>query len=174
MNKISIVDDSDNVIEEKHISDAYNNGDIVRISRIIIINSRGDILLQLRSPENKSSAGLWDQSAAGHVDAGETYEQAAYRELEEEMGISGVNLNFVEKYYGEEPEDNRVKRRFNCIYAGQYDGAVKIDNDEVSDYRWISKKDLLDEIQESPDSLTIGAVVALNKALNYLKLGIPE
>ncbi len=52
-----------------------------------IYNSAGNILLQKRSELDERHAGAWDVSVAGHVKSGETYEQAAVREIKEEIGL---------------------------------------------------------------------------------------
>jgi 16S rRNA (adenine1518-N6/adenine1519-N6)-dimethyltransferase len=57
------------------------------------LNHRGEMLLQLRGRDVSFMPHHWVTSAGGHVIAGETYEQAAARELKEELGVSG-NLEF--------------------------------------------------------------------------------
>jgi len=53
------------------------------------------------------------------------------------MGIEGVELNEVVIFYSEEKDEKKVKKRFNKIFTGVYDGEVEIDNDEV-DFQWMS------------------------------------
>jgi len=55
---------------------------------IFLIRSDGKILLQRRSPSNATFPGCWDSSSSFHVTFGESYEQAARRELKEEAGVS--------------------------------------------------------------------------------------
>lgn len=59
--------------------------------------STGKILLQKRGKHKQTFPNLWDVSVAGHVEAGETIESAALREIKEEIGISisSENLNFL-------------------------------------------------------------------------------
>lgn len=169
---IVYVDDKDREIGNGPIGDAYKKGLIVRISRIFITDSKGLILIQKRSPNHISAPGRWDQSAAGHVDSGETYEQAAYRELEEEMGIKDVKLEQLIKFYSEESdEEEYLKKRFNIIYIGTYDGPVNIDNDEVVDYKWVSSNKLSKDMKDNPKEYTEGFIKAFNiykKAHGYM------
>jgi 16S rRNA (adenine1518-N6/adenine1519-N6)-dimethyltransferase len=50
-------------------------------------NASGELFLQKRSIWKDRNPGLWDSSAAGHVDSGETYIEAAHREFREELGV---------------------------------------------------------------------------------------
>ena len=54
---------------------------------IWIINSMGEVLVQLRSRQKSFMPDKWDISCAGHVVAGEDIFSAAQRELKEELGI---------------------------------------------------------------------------------------
>ena len=57
-----------------------------RFSSILIVDRRGWVLLQERDEHPLIDPELWG-FVGGHVDEGESYEQAAYRELEEETGL---------------------------------------------------------------------------------------
>ena len=49
-------------------------------------NTRGAVFLQKRSVTKDTWPGAWDSSASGHLDAGETYDACAVREVREELG----------------------------------------------------------------------------------------
>lgn len=154
------VDEDDNLIGSGSISNAIDNGINVRISRVFLFNSKGELLLQKRS-DAMTLPGKWDQTAAGHVDKGENYYTAAAQELSEEMGIAGVELREVATFYTEETDEAKVKRRFNKIFTGVYNGEVVIDNNEVSDYQWISLEELKDQMGKEPENFTQGFIETL-------------
>ena len=154
------VDANDTVIGAGSIKNAVDNGIIVRISRVFLQNSKGEMLLQKRADTVNSFPGRWDQTAAGHVDEGEDYTTAASRELAEEMGIEGVRLHEVATFYSEEKDHNKTKKRFNTIFTGTYDGEVKIDNDEVADFQWISIDELGNRMLQEPDAFPDGFIKA--------------
>jgi 16S rRNA (adenine1518-N6/adenine1519-N6)-dimethyltransferase len=62
---------------------------------MLIFNSRGELLLQRRSMWKDRNPGRWDSSAAGHLDSGETYAEAARRELREELGVEAPPLERI-------------------------------------------------------------------------------
>lgn len=60
---------------------------MVRLSGIVLVDRSGRILLQERDEHAPVDPLLWGL-VGGHVEPGESYEEAAYRELEEETGIA--------------------------------------------------------------------------------------
>lgn len=79
---IQIVDENNNPTGSATKQEAWRDGLVHRVVRISILDPAGRLLVQKRSLQKELFPGRWDNSAAGHVDAGETYEQAALRELQ--------------------------------------------------------------------------------------------
>lgn len=166
MANITFVDAQDKVIGYGPRIEAIEKGIAHRIARVFLFNSKGELLIQKRSANHASLPNRWDQSAAGHVDEGETYEQAAYRELKEEVGVTGVLLTKIAKYYTEETDETRMKRRFQELWLGHYDGVIQIDNYEVSESRWIQLTDLRKWMHEKPDDFTQGFIKCFERYMN--------
>lgn len=151
MPKVIIVDQEDKIIgaEEKNI--AKEKELIRRVSRILLFNNKGELLIHKRAP-GVSLPNRWNQSASGHVDEGETYEQAAYRELAEELGLKDIKLDEVDYFYNEETATGRKSPKFNRVYKGVWNGqTIKPDPLEVSEIRWISPQDLDTWIEKDPE-----------------------
>src|SRR3954454_22836225 len=60
--------------------------DPTRLSVILLVDARGRVLLQERDEHAPRAAGQWGL-VGGHVEDGEDFETAAYRELAEETGV---------------------------------------------------------------------------------------
>src|SRR5260370_42126101 len=73
---------------------------------IFLARSDGKILLQRRSPNNKIFPNCWDSSSSFHVTFGESYEQAARRELREETAVSAL-FEYLGKFWCHVPPRTR-------------------------------------------------------------------
>jgi isopentenyldiphosphate isomerase len=104
-------------------------------AHVWIYNSKGEILLQLRSKDKDSYPGLWDISVAGHNDSGETPIESAVREMDEEIGlvIDKKQLQFAGVKIFSQPivGSNWYENEFGYIYFCKFDG--DIDNLLMSD-----------------------------------------
>ena len=83
-----IVDDQDRVIGQMPRSEVHRRKRLHRAVSIFVFDSRGRLLLQQRSATKDEYPLCYTASASGHVSAGETYEETAPRELEEELGLT--------------------------------------------------------------------------------------
>ena len=85
---LAIVNEYDEVVGSKPRREVHSEGLRHRAVHILVFDHEGSVCLQKRSKDKDVNPGAWDTSAAGHVDFGETYEGAAVRELNEELGIT--------------------------------------------------------------------------------------
>lgn len=69
-------------------SEAHKNGWYHNTIHLWLYTKKGEILLQQRSHKKTIHPLLWDVSAAGHIDAGESFADAAIRETKEEIGLT--------------------------------------------------------------------------------------
>lgn len=164
---IVFVDENDNVIGSGTKQEATQNGIIHRVVRVFLTNSKGEILLQKRAEHIIASPGKWDHSVGGHVDEGESYEEAVRREMHEEIGVQNVPLVEVTKYYRDETDGERIKKRFNVLYTGVYDGAINFDPGEVQDVQWVTPSALETWMAERPQDFTRGCIYAYGKFNAY-------
>ena len=83
---------------------------------------RWQVLLQLRSREKDVYPGCFDISSAGHVDAGDDYQETALRELWEELGIAAgpEDLEFLTLRWGQTDQEFSGKRVVDREIAAVY------------------------------------------------------
>ena len=82
-----VVDEANQVVGRATRAEVHARGLRHRALHIFVLNAAGELFLQRRSPWKDRHPDAWDSSAAGHLDAGETYADAARRELREELGL---------------------------------------------------------------------------------------
>ncbi|RHY27990.1 hypothetical protein DYB32_006355 [Aphanomyces invadans] len=94
--------------------------------------------------------GFLDPMAGGVVQAGESYEDNAIREAEEEMGVSGVPLTYVTTFLYNESYTVVWGGMFECVYDGQ----LKLQPEEVSEVLIMSAADIMARANEfTPDGI---------------------
>lgn len=162
MGLITIVDENDQVLGSEERKEVYKQGLWHRLIRVLLFNSKGEILLQWRSAQEDTFPNTWDQSAGGHVDAGEDYETAAYRELEEELGVKGAKLELVQVFKTESKYGEKNIKRFNAVFRGEYDGDMVLQEEEVEKVRWFTIEELKTELINNPSKFTDGLKTVLS------------
>ena len=132
---------------------------IHRASYILVFNRAGELFVQKRTKNKDIYPGYWDVAAGGVVLAGESYEESASRELAEELGISGVNLQFLFDQYFED-DDNRVWGRvFTCTHEGPF----TLQAEEVEYGRFMSPQIALQYSEIEP--FTPDGIILLKKLM---------
>ncbi len=92
-----VVDAQDHVVDQAERGRVHTEGLTHRAVHVFAFDRRGQLFLQKRSHLKDTMPLRWDSSAAGHLDSGESYEAAAVREVEEELGIADAEIEFVAK-----------------------------------------------------------------------------
>jgi 16S rRNA (adenine1518-N6/adenine1519-N6)-dimethyltransferase len=82
-----VVDDINRVIGQAPRAEVHARKLKHRAVHVFAFTPQGELLLQKRSHLKDSCPELWDSSAAGHLDVGESYVDCAGRELQEELGL---------------------------------------------------------------------------------------
>ena len=121
-----VVDENDHVVTAAPRSEVHGNNLRHRAVHLFIFNREGELFLQKRSPWKDRHPLLWDSSAAGHVEAGEDYDETATRELKEELGVE-AELTRVVKL----PCSARTGWEFIWLYRGAHDGPFTLARSEI-------------------------------------------
>src|ERR1700730_13266825 len=82
-----VVNERDEIVGREFRSQVHRLGLKHRAVHVVIFNGQGEIFLQKRSMKKDCFPGAWDSSASGHLDAGQSYDACAVRELGEELGL---------------------------------------------------------------------------------------
>ncbi len=112
-----------------------------RAVHVWFINSKQELLLQLRSHLVDNHPSKWDISAAGHVSANESDLTSALREAKEELGVvlRPEQLILIGTVKQQSERLNYINKEFNSVFIVKIDLAVsqfKKQVEEVDDLQW--------------------------------------
>jgi isopentenyldiphosphate isomerase len=148
---LDVVDENDSVVEVKTRGEIHAQGLMHRAVHILVFNNRGDLFIQKRSMNKDENPGLWDSSAAGHVDSGEDYLQCALREITEELGIVVAGaLQLLFKL----PASAATGYEHSLIYRYDFDGPLILQKDEIDEGRWISPEHMDQSLEARDPGMT--------------------
>lgn len=122
---------------------------------VIIIDKKGRILLQKRTDNKK-----WGLPG-GSLELKESFEEAALRELYEEVGLKAYNLKLFNIYSGKEcynkyPNGDEIYNASAIFVSNNYKGDIVLDEEESEDAAFFYKEDIpkLDNINP-PDRIVV-------------------
>ena len=137
-----IVDEEGTVIGKATRGECHSGSKLLHpVVHLHVFNSRGDVYLQKRPEWKDIQPGKWDTAVGGHIDYGETPEEALLREVREELGITDFSPVFIDKYVFE----SQRERELIHVFRTNYDGDISPSKDELDDGRFWT----IEEIHEA-------------------------
>ena len=153
-----VVDIDDQVLRQEKRSVVHQNDLIHRAVHMLVFNKRKEVFLQKRSRLKDKNPGVWGSSAAGHLDAGEEYEAAAVRELEEELSVKGVDLQEI----GKLTPSKLTGWEHIRLYITRYDGALRYPCSEIETGEWFPPSVVQDWVVARPSDFSSGFIQCWN------------
>jgi len=138
---------------EKH--EAHQKGLWHRTAHVWIHSPNGEILLQLRAKNKSTYPGLWDISAAGHLNAGEEPIDGAVRETEEEIGVKvekeGFHFDRVRRFSC--PIGDLQNNEFCYVYFIELSSTIRMtrQKSEVAALKFVPIDEIEEECREHPE-----------------------
>ncbi len=136
-----VVDEEGNVLGSILRGLAHDGRKVLHpVVHLHLFNSKGELYLQLRPSWKKIQPDKWDTACGGHIEYGETIQEAFSREVYEELGISVSNPVPMGHYVFE----SQVERELVNVFRAVYDGPVYPNADELAGGRFWTRQELLD------------------------------
>lgn len=136
------MDEEGNVVGSATRGECHNGSRWLHpVVHLHVFNSNGDIYLQKRPEWKDIQPGKWDTAVGGHVDYGETPEEALQREVREELGITEFTPELIDKYVF----DSHRERELVYVNSSTYDGEIHPSADELDGGRFWT----MEEIREA-------------------------
>ncbi len=150
--QVAWVDREDRLLGVLPRAELRDRGLIGRGTFILLFNSAGELCVHQRTLSKALYPGYWDVAAGGMVGVDESYADSAARELQEELGVSGVPLTAHERFYFK-GEDNHL---WCALFSAIWDGPLQVQPEEVQSASFMPVAEALRRSQTQrycPDSL---------------------
>ena len=134
------------------------------IAAVILLNSKNHIILSRVARTKNVDAGKWSYSSGGHVDAGESYEEAALRELQEELGVHGK----IEALIGitHTKREGRI-RAFHHVFRVISDDPIAPDPLEIDEIHEFTPEELGQYMRQHPEEFKDSTLEILTKVEDF-------
>lgn len=136
-----VVDEEGNIVGAATRGECHNGSKLLHpVVHLHLFNSDGALYLQKRPAWKDIQPGKWDTAVGGHVDLGESAEQALRREVQEELGITDFVPERLMHYVFESAREKELV----FVHRTTYDGPVTPSAETDGGRFWT-----LEEIRES-------------------------
>jgi isopentenyl-diphosphate delta-isomerase len=170
MENLILVDTADNVMGYADKMKIHQEGLLHRAFSVFLFNATGEMLLQQRALHKYHSPGLWTNACCSHPHQNETVEEAIYRRLNEELGLSKCEVEFLYKFiYRAEFDNGLTEHEYDHVYVGMIKEEPTLNPEEVKQCRFITINELDQEIQTHPERFTYWFKVSYPEVKKYWK-----
>ena len=143
-----------------------NGGKLHRAFSIFVFNSKGQLLLQLRSVKKHHFGGLWTNTCCSHPRKGEKLEEAVHRKLMQECGFdTELKEIFSFIYKAHDKKSGLTEHEFDHVFIGKFDGKPNQNPEEIDELKWVDTKDLQSDVKKNPGNYTLWFRLALDSVL---------
>jgi putative methionine-R-sulfoxide reductase with GAF domain len=134
-----VVDEEGRVIGRATRGECHGGSRLLHpVVHLHVFNAQGDVFLQKRPEWKDIQPGKWDTAVGGHLDYGETPEEALPREVSEELGITTFTPTYIGKYVFE----SQRERELVYVYCTTYNGEINPSKDELDGGRFWTMQEI--------------------------------
>ncbi|MFJ2059159.1 NUDIX hydrolase [Streptomyces sp. NPDC087908] len=146
---LDVVDEQDRVVGQAPRAEVYARGLIHRCVFIRVRDAEGRIFVHRRTPTKLVFPSMYDMFVGGVVGAGESYDEAALREAEEELGVRGLPrpepvLTFLYDSAGV------AGKWWSAVYEVRCELPVDPQAEEVAWHAFLTEAELAERLAEWP------------------------
>ncbi len=117
---LPLVDERGNIVGAATRGECHGGSKLLHpVVHLHVFNPKGELFLQRRPSWKDIQPSKWDTAVGGHVDLGESVEQALRREAQEELGIEGFEAERLTPYVFEGERERELVYPHSCVYEGE-------------------------------------------------------
>ena len=152
---VILVDENDVQIGVMEKMEAHQKALLHRAFSGFIFNDKKELLLQRRDFKKYHNGGLWSNTVCSHPRPNELTSDAIKRRIFEEFGFNADFEEVGEFKYKVSFPNGLTEYEYDHVFISKYNGQIINPNpQEICEYKWISKKNLLSEINKNPNNFT--------------------
>jgi len=168
--QVILVDENDNQIGLMPKMEAHEKALLHRAFSVFIFNDNNELMLQQRAMHKYHSPGLWTNTCCSHQRNGETNLQAGKRRLQEEMGFV-TDLEEKTSFIYKAPFDNGLtEHEYDHIMVGYFNDGPAINEDEVSNWKWMTLDDVKSDMVKNPKRYTAWFKIIFEKFYEFINV----
>jgi isopentenyl-diphosphate delta-isomerase len=152
--EVILVNERDEPLGLMEKMEAHEKGLLHRAFSVFLFDRSGRMLLQQRAATKYHGAGLWTNACCSHPFPDEPVDKAAHRRLKEELGIEPEVFPVFSFIYRAEVENGLIEHEFDHVFAGEWEGDLKPDPEEVAACTFVTMKELKEQMAKAPESFT--------------------
>ncbi len=168
MTNVILVDENDNEVGRMEKLQAHKIGALHRAFSVLIMNNKGEMLIQKRATGKYHSGGLWSNACCSHPLGNATIENEAQTRLIEEMGID-IPLSFQYSFiYKADLENNLIEHELDYVFLGFFDGTPTPNEEEAEDWKYVNLENLQIDVNKNPEKYSYWFRLILNRWQNEI------
>lgn len=148
---LDLVDEHDRVIGVMPRSEVHRRGlSNFRVINVFLVNKEGKLWIPRRAPNKRLFPNALDMSAAGHVESGESYEDAFARETLEEVRIDVTKVPWKHLFRATPHEDG--VSAFEQVYEIVIDQSPAYNPEDFTEAFWLTPEEVLERIRAGEEA----------------------
>jgi isopentenyldiphosphate isomerase len=137
---------------------------MLQVAMLWLVNDKGELLLARRADHKAQDPGLWGPSVTGKVEAGESFEEAAVREAEEELSLKPGTYTSRYLFETDFLHPDGGLRKFEVFVAKISDKVaadLEFDANEVAEIKWMTMEEIKQLLKGKPGEIVVASAFAL-------------
>ena len=165
---IALVDINDQITGYETKAEVHRRGLLHRAFSVFIVRD-GKMLIQRRNQDKYHSGGLWSNTCCSHQRKGEELNESVHRRMAEEMGFDCALEELFSFIYRTQFAPDLVEYEYDHVFAGTYDGEVRVNPLEASEIKWIPFEELGDALVKTPEKFSSWFIISAPQVMKKLK-----
>jgi isopentenyl-diphosphate delta-isomerase len=168
-NEVVLVDIDDNELGVMSKNQAHSSPNLHRAFSVFIYNQNKEILIQKRASHKYHSPSLWANACCSHPRIVENIKLSALDRLKDEVGIETEINELFSFVYMNKFNEHLYEYELDHVFIGKYDGKIILNEEEASEYKWISLEDLKKDLITNPLNYASWFIICAPRVINYLE-----